>query len=264
MEHIERAHPLGVTLGQVIVHCNHVYAVACQGVKEYRQGCHKGLTFTGSHLSNLTLMQYHTTEQLYIVMDHVPYGIVTAGYPVLLPQSLITVYDNKVMLGCQVTVKISCGYLNLLILCEAAGGILYYGKNIRKDLIQNHLIAVQDLLLKFIYLIEQRLSVFQFGLLDLGLKILNTFFLRYYKILYFLADCLCCCTQLIIGKFLILRVSCLDLLHPRLNLLDITGLLVSEQLTYKFIKSHYAVLCLLLLSISTQNPCRNAKLLFLQ
>ena len=27
---------LGITLGQVVIHCHHVYAVACQGVKEYR------------------------------------------------------------------------------------------------------------------------------------------------------------------------------------------------------------------------------------
>ena len=58
VEHVERSHPLGVTLGQVIVHCDHVYTVACQGVKEHRQRGDERLTLTRSHLGNLSLMEH--------------------------------------------------------------------------------------------------------------------------------------------------------------------------------------------------------------
>ena len=35
MEHIERAHPLGVTLGQVVVDGHHVNTIAGEGVEEH-------------------------------------------------------------------------------------------------------------------------------------------------------------------------------------------------------------------------------------
>ena len=62
MEHIERAHPFRVTLSQIVIDCNHVYTITCQGIQEYRQCSNQGFTFTGSHFRNLTLMQYNTTK----------------------------------------------------------------------------------------------------------------------------------------------------------------------------------------------------------
>ena len=198
VEHIERTHPLGITLGQVVVHGNYMYAVAGQCVKEHRQGSHKCLTLTGCHLGNLTLMQNYTTKQLYVIVDHIPYGVITSGYPMMLPKCLVTIYDHKVMLGCQVTVKIGRGNLNLLILGKTAGCLLYDGEHIGKDIVKNHLIAVHDLLLQFIYLVEQRLAVLQFSLFNLSLKLLKTCPLRYNKIFDFLLYSLSGSTQLVI------------------------------------------------------------------
>ena len=38
-------------------------------------------TFTGRHFSNLTFVQYDTTEQLYVVVDHIPGDFVTTCQP---------------------------------------------------------------------------------------------------------------------------------------------------------------------------------------
>ena len=38
VEHVERSHPLRVTLGQIVVDGYHVNAIACQRVEEYRKG----------------------------------------------------------------------------------------------------------------------------------------------------------------------------------------------------------------------------------
>ncbi len=198
VEHIERTHPLGITLGQVIVHRNHVYAVASQGVKEHRKGGHKGLTFTGGHLGNLAFMQNYAAKQLHIIVDHVPYGVITAGHPVLLPQGLVSVYYYKIMLCGQVAVKIGCGHLHLLILGKAACSLLYYCEYIGQNLIKNHLIAVKHLLLQLVNLVEKGLALLQFSLLYLSLKLFYAFFLRYDKIAHLLPDLLCSGAQLII------------------------------------------------------------------
>ena len=54
VEHVERAHPLRVTLGEVVVHGNNVYALSGKCVEEHGEGCNKGLTLTGSHFRNHT------------------------------------------------------------------------------------------------------------------------------------------------------------------------------------------------------------------
>ena len=53
MELIERSHPLGVSLGEVVVDGHHVYAFAREGVEEYGESRHEGLTLTGSHLGDV-------------------------------------------------------------------------------------------------------------------------------------------------------------------------------------------------------------------
>ena len=56
VEHIERAHPFGVTFCQIVVHGYYVHAVSGQCVEEYGQGGHQGLTFTGCHFRNLAFV----------------------------------------------------------------------------------------------------------------------------------------------------------------------------------------------------------------
>lgn len=64
-EAIDLAHPFGVALCQVVVHGNHVDAVACQSVKVGGKSRHQGFAFTGFHFGNASLMQNHTAHQLH-------------------------------------------------------------------------------------------------------------------------------------------------------------------------------------------------------
>ena len=63
-EPVQLAHPLGVTLGQVVVDGDNVYAAAGQSVQISGQGRHKGFTFTGFHLRNTALVQYNAADDL--------------------------------------------------------------------------------------------------------------------------------------------------------------------------------------------------------
>ena len=62
VEHIQRSHPFGVALRQIIVHRNHVYTVACQCVEEYGQRCHESFTFTRCHFGYLAFVQHYAAE----------------------------------------------------------------------------------------------------------------------------------------------------------------------------------------------------------
>ena len=72
MEHIDGSHPLRVTLGQIIVHRYHMNTVTGKGIQEDGECSRKSLTFTREHLGNLTLVQYRTSEELYIKVYHIP------------------------------------------------------------------------------------------------------------------------------------------------------------------------------------------------
>ena len=91
MEHVKRSHPLRVTLGEVVVDGHDMHTVSCQRIEEYRQGSDEGLTLTSSHLGNLTLMQYNTTEELYVIVYHLPFKVVTTCCPVVVVYCLVTV-----------------------------------------------------------------------------------------------------------------------------------------------------------------------------
>ncbi len=63
-EGIELSHPLHIPAGQVVVDSNHVDSVSVQGIEVGGQGSYQGLSFTGLHFRDSSLMEDHTTDQL--------------------------------------------------------------------------------------------------------------------------------------------------------------------------------------------------------
>ena len=64
------AHPLSIATSQIIIDRHHVHATAGEGIEIARQGRNKGLALSCLHLTDLTLMQHHATDQLHIEMAH--------------------------------------------------------------------------------------------------------------------------------------------------------------------------------------------------
>ena len=67
-ETVNSTHPLGVALGEVVVHCDDVHALTCQGVEVRRQGGNQGLTFTGAHFGDVAEVQGGPTHHLHVVV----------------------------------------------------------------------------------------------------------------------------------------------------------------------------------------------------
>ena len=64
------AHPLSISVCQVVVDGNDVDTASGQCVQVSRKGGNEGFTFTGFHLGDTALMEDNTTDQLYAVVLH--------------------------------------------------------------------------------------------------------------------------------------------------------------------------------------------------
>ena len=66
----DRAHPLGIAAGEVVVHGDDVYAAPRKRVEDGGHRRDQGLAFARSHLGDLALMQDGSAHQLDIEMAH--------------------------------------------------------------------------------------------------------------------------------------------------------------------------------------------------
>ena len=154
-ELVHRAHPLGVTLGQVVVHSDHMNALARQCVKVNWQRSHEGLAFTSGHLSNLALVQHDTTDDLAVVMHHVPSHHVAAGHPAVLEISLVAHDGDVLVFGSQFAVEVGGRHFHGLVFAEVFGGGLHHRERLGKNLVQCLLDVVKFLFLKFVDLVVE-------------------------------------------------------------------------------------------------------------
>lgn len=98
-----------------------MHTLARQGVKEHRKCRHKSLALTGSHLGDLSLMKHNTTDQLNIIVNHVPGHLVAAGDPMVLVDSLVSLDVDKIMIDAERPVEIVGRNLDGRVLLEPAG-----------------------------------------------------------------------------------------------------------------------------------------------
>ena len=66
-EHVHPADPLGVALGEVVVHRDDVHALAAQRVEVGREHAGQGLALTGLHLRDVAEVQRGAAHQLDVV-----------------------------------------------------------------------------------------------------------------------------------------------------------------------------------------------------
>ena len=157
VELVQRPHPLGVTLGQVVVDRHHMHSLACQRIEKYGEGRHQGLSLTGGHLGYLSLMQDDTSDELHVIVDHVPCGRVPSGHPCMAPVCLVPLYADIVVLGAELAVHIGGSHLDDFLFLEPAGGGLHHRESIGQHLVQNLLYLLVYLLGQLVHLSGQGL-----------------------------------------------------------------------------------------------------------
>ena len=163
VEHIDRAHPLGVTLCQIVVDGDDVNAIACKSIQEDGECGGKCLTFTREHLGNLALMKHRTTEELNVEVYHVPLKVVTASYPMIVINSLVVLDIHKVVLCCEVAVKIVCSNFHRLVCSEEFRSTLNDSKNFCTLLVESLFEGFKYVLLQLVNLSEDGSTVLYVG-----------------------------------------------------------------------------------------------------
>ena len=192
-----------------------MYAIACQSIEEDWQSSHKSLTFTSSHLGNLSLMEYSATEKLDVVMNHLPWQIVSACRPVIMIDGFVAVDGDEVFLRVtsQLAVKVGGSHHCLFVLRKASSGILYNGKYFGTHLVKSLFIDFQGFLLQFVYLIEDILTFVNRCIFNGGFQLGYLLFLfvsgSLHLFLYFLGAS----TKFVVAHFLNLWCEGFHLFH---------------------------------------------------
>ena len=124
----QRSVPFTIPAGQVIVHRNDVNPFTRQGIEVGRECTHEGFTFTRCHLGDLAGMQYITTDQLHIIVHHVPGDGAAGGGPGVFINGFIALDGKVVFFNGQRLIEFGGGYFDGGIFCKTAAGFLYNGK----------------------------------------------------------------------------------------------------------------------------------------
>ena len=241
VEHIERSHPLRVTLGEVVVDRNDMHTVACERIEEHRQRCHERLTLTCCHLGDFSLMEHGTTDELHVVVDHVPHRLVASSFPLVVPDGLVAVDIHKIVGLRQFSVEIGGSDLNLLVLGESSCRFLYDGKDHRQVFIKSLLKDVENFFFQLVNLIKNWLSFLDIRLLDLRIEFCDLIPLGLHHFLELRLDLVSSRTQFIVGELLNLRINGIHLIDNRSERFHVASRLIAEQFTDKTIKSHGSI-----------------------
>ena len=222
VEHVQRAHPLRVTLGEVVIHRDDVDTITREGIEEDGKRSDESLTFPRSHLGDLTLVQDGTPEELHVVVHHVPGDLIPASEPVVLIDGHIILDADEVVADAEVAVEVRSLDADLGVLCEAATRALDDGEGLGVDFVEDDLELVEDLLLELVYLGPDRFTLIELLAFDAGLEFfyLGTF------VGYVVVDTLTerggAGTQVVVRQCIDLGVDGLDALYPRRDLLEVT------------------------------------------
>ena len=230
MEHIQRAHPLRVTLSQIVVDSHHVHAIACEGIEEHWQCSHEGLTFTSSHFGDFAFVKHDTANQLAVVVNHIPHHLVAAGSPRVVVDSLVAINFHEIAALCsQCAVKVGSGHHHSFALSKTACGVFHYGKHFWKRFCQAFFKHVEDFLFELIDAVPQWFAVLVVGSFNFCLKVGNFLFFVSHTVLQALAYGIDASTQLVVRQLLNLWIHSRDLSERRREFLQIASRFVAKQ-----------------------------------
>ena len=233
VEFVERAHPLGVATREVVVDRHHVDATACEGVEEDRQRSHQRLSLPRLHLGRLATVKGHPSDELHVVVHHVPRHRRSRSRPRFLPVGLVAFDGHEVAVGGNLPIHVRRRHLQGTFRSKAAGRLFHEGERLRHDVCQDFLNAVIDLKFEGIDLFKQRFLLVELRegeFCGLGLEVFDLLELAGHMVLDEF------CVGLPTWRAGRLRTQSgqrrFNLLHPihhRLNLFDVVGRFVPDK-----------------------------------
>ena len=216
-----------------------MHTFACECIEEYWKSRHEGLTLSGSHLCDLTLMEHDTSDELYIVVYHVPCDLVSTGHPMVLPYGIVAFNRDKLLCRTEVAVELSRLYTDDIILLETTCSRLHDCERLRENLIEYGLDSLIHLLDKLVRLGSELLLLVERNIcLDFKLDLSYTLLVRRNSLLDLCLQLVALGAELIIIKFINSFVCCEHLVKHRSELLEVSLGLGAENLLEQVCKSH--------------------------
>ena len=258
VEHIQRTHPLGVALCEVVVDGHHVNTIAGKGIEEHRESSHECLTFTGSHLGNLALMEHNAADELHIIVHHIPNHLIATCHPAIFIDSFIAVDSDKIFaLSCEFAVEVGGRHFNSFITGKSTCCLSDESKHFGKIFIKLPFKDIENIFFDVVDFRPIRLALVVVNRFDRFFDIDNLLSLIGNTALNGVAYLSYLATQIIVGEPLKSGVNLIDFCYNRLNLPQVTLRLVAEHFFKEIIESHNIIFLILFKQLSpTQKPWR--------
>ncbi len=168
-----RPHPFRVAFRQIIVDGHNVNPPSCKGIQKHGKRRYQGFPFSRGHFRDFPLVEDHPSDQLNIVMNHVPNDLISSRHPLIVPNGFITVDNNAVSRSSQITVIIQRSDHHLRRIEKPAGSLLDNRKCDGKYLIQGIFNLLGDHLLQFVNPFVELLTVLNLHFVSLLLQCRN-------------------------------------------------------------------------------------------
>ena len=130
-------HPCAISFGEIIIYGNQVHSFSRKCVKINRKRRNQCFSFPCMHLSNFTLMKCNTTNQLDVIMNHVPNDRFSSCIPRVGPNRFISFEVDIVVVLRNSSIKLRGSNLNLCIIDKSSGSFFYHSKGFRKNFFQS-------------------------------------------------------------------------------------------------------------------------------
>src|SRR5690606_27113882 len=133
VEHEQRTHPFAVAAGQVVVNGHDMDPSTRKRVEECRKCSHQRLSFPRGHFGNLAFMEGDTTDDLHVVVDHVPCDLIAGRHPFVEPAGFVT---DDLYVGVRGRKRDVVGFrrdFEVFVLFKSPGGFAYDGEGFWQD-----------------------------------------------------------------------------------------------------------------------------------
>ena len=130
MKFKQHSHPFAITFCQIVIHCYNMHSLSWQSIKINWQSSNQSLSFPCCHFSNFSLMQHSSSNQLHIVVNHIPFHWCSPCNPNFVKIGFVSRNINIIFYCGKIFVIFSRCNLYLFIFCKSFCSFFYNGKGL--------------------------------------------------------------------------------------------------------------------------------------